>query len=64
MSWWTSTAATVSGLVLPVAVLVAWTLSPGLRLAMGAVFPLASRTLEGYHGCGVGVPGAPLVNSS
>ena len=44
MSWWTSTAATVSGLVLPVVVLVAWTLSPGLRVAMGAVFPLRSRT--------------------
>jgi hypothetical protein len=44
VSWWTSTAATVSGLVLPVAVFVASILSPGLRLAMGAVLPPGSRT--------------------
>jgi len=43
VSWWTMTAVTVSGWFLPVAVLVASTLSPGLREEIGAVFPLASR---------------------
>src|SRR5215469_6421577 len=43
-SWLTSTAATVSALVLPVLVLVARTLSPGLRLEIGFDVPPARST--------------------
>src|SRR5581483_2805452 len=44
VSWWTMTTETVSGRVWPVLVLVARTLSPGFRLAMGTALPEASRT--------------------
>src|SRR5258708_6703135 len=45
VSWWTRTAATISGCVLPVLTLVARTLSPGLSWLIGTVLPPASSTL-------------------
>lgn len=44
VSWWTRTAWMVLTSVLPVFVSTEMTLSPGLRSAIGTVFPLASRT--------------------
>jgi hypothetical protein len=44
VSQWTQTLVTGSAEVFPVLVLVARTLSPGLRLAMERAMPLASRT--------------------
>jgi hypothetical protein len=44
LSWWTSTAATASGWVLPVLVLVASTISPARSDEIGTALPLASRT--------------------
>jgi hypothetical protein len=44
VSQWTQTLVTGSAEVFPVLVLVARTLSPGLRLAMEKAMPLASRT--------------------
>jgi hypothetical protein len=46
VSWLTSTAATVSALVLPALTLVARTLSPGLRAEIALVVPSASRTVS------------------